>query len=125
MLNKLTAVCLLVEDFEKSLEFFTKVMGAKVNSTNGKFADFKLGETALAIFEKSEAVSMFPKKYMRPAGGYLLAYTVKDINKSCKKLKERGVEIFEGPKTTPWGQKVAYFHDPDKNIWEISEPLEA
>ena len=40
-----------------------------------------------------------------------------------KRLKLKKVEIFEGPKSTPWGQKVAYFRDPDGNIWEISEPF--
>ena len=46
------------------------------------------------------------------------------MEEAVGQLKMKGVEIFEGPKTTPWGQKVAYFKDPDGNIWEISEPFE-
>ena len=38
-----------------------------------------------------------------------------------QKLKSKGVKILEGPKKTAWGQTVAYFNDPDNNIWEISE----
>ena len=61
---------------------------------------------------------------MGTGGGVNIGFQVEDINKACKELKSKRVEIFEGPKTTPWGQKVAYFKDPDGNIWEVSEPFE-
>ncbi|MBM4401838.1 MAG: VOC family protein [Candidatus Cloacimonetes bacterium] len=51
MFNKLFAICLLVDDFEKSLEFYRDKLGLEVNSQEGKFANFKLGETGLAVFE--------------------------------------------------------------------------
>ncbi|MBL8014661.1 MAG: VOC family protein [Candidatus Doudnabacteria bacterium] len=120
MFNKLFAVCLLVKDFEKSFDFYKQTLGLKVNSENGKFADFKLEGTSLAIFEKGDATTMFPAKYMKTGGGSVLAFQVADVAQACEKLKSKGIEIFEGPKTTPWGQTVAYFQDPDLNIWEIS-----
>ena len=121
MLNKLFAVCLLVDNFEKSFQFYKDVLGLEFNSRGGKFADFKLGETSLAIFQKDEAVAMFPKEHMRTGGGAVLGFQVEDVQKTCEELKTKGVDIFEGPKTTPWGQTVAYFKDPDGNIWEISK----
>lgn len=121
MFNKLFAVCLLVNDFEKSFSFYKKSLGLKVNSQEGKFADFRLGETSLAIFGKDEAVSMFPAEYMKSGGGCVIGFQVDDVNKTCENLKAKGVEIFEGPKTTEWGQTVAYFKDPDGNIWEVSQ----
>jgi len=51
----------------------------------------------------------------------VLAFQVPDVGAACEELKSKGVEIFEGPKTTEWGQTVAYFKDPDGNIWEISK----
>ena len=123
MFDKLFAVCLLVDNFNKSFEFYKETLGLKVNSKEEGFANFKLGETELAIFQKDAATSMFPKKYMGNGGGVSIGFQVKDINQACKRLKLKKVEIFEGPKSTPWGQKVAYFRDPDCNIWEISEPF--
>lgn len=120
MFNKLFADCLLVNDFEKSLTFYRDVIGLQVNSTEGKFADFKLEGTSLAIFEKSTATSMFSKEHMGQGGGIVLAFQVENVQKTCDILKSKEVQIFEGPKTTPWGQTVAYFKDPDNNIWEIS-----
>lgn len=93
----------------------------KVNSQDGKFADFKLEGTSLAIFEKEAAVAMFPKEHMGSGGGVVLAFQVEDVNKTCEELKSKEVDVFEGPKTTPWGQTVAYFKDPDGNIWEVSK----
>ena len=121
MFKKLFAVCLLVDDFDKSFDFYKNTLGLKVNSNEGKFANFKLGETELAIFQKSEATAMFSKKYMANGGGAVIAFQVENVEKTCKKLVEKGVKIFEGPKKTAWGQTVAYFNDPDHNIWEVSE----
>lgn len=125
MFNKLFAICLLVEDFEKSLKFYKDILGLKVKSQEGnQFAGFDLEGTEMAIFQKDGATAMFPKKFMGTGGGVNIGFQVEDINQACKELKSKGVKIFEGPKTTPWGQKVAYFKDPDKNIWEVSEPFE-
>lgn len=121
MFNKLFAVCLLVNDFDKSFDFYKNILGLKLNSNEGKFANFKLGETELAIFQKSHATAMFPNKHMGNGGGAVIAFQVENVEKTCKKLEEKGVKIFEGPKKTAWGQTVAYFNDPDHNIWEVSE----
>lgn len=120
MFNKLFANCLLVNDFEKSLAFYKDTLELQLNSQDGKFADFKLEGTSLAIFEKSAAIAMFPKENMGSGGGIVLAFQVDDVAKACEELKSKGVQIFEGPKKTEWGQTVAYFKDPDNNIWEIS-----
>jgi len=119
--DKLFANCLLVDDFDRSMAFYRDNLGLTVNSQDGKFADFKLEGTSLAVFQKSEATAMFPMEHMRKRGGIVLAFQVPDVGAACEELKSKGVEIFEGPKTTEWGQTVAYFKDPDGNIWEISK----
>lgn len=121
MFKSLFVVCLLVEDFEVSRKFYQNVLGLEINNTDTGFADFKLNGTSLAIFQKDAAISMFPMKFMSTGGSAVLAFQVIDLNKTIQKLQKNGVLIFEGPKVTSWGQKVAYFFDPDKNIWEISE----
>lgn len=125
MFNKLFAVCLLVDDFEKSLKFYMDTLGLKVKSQEGKsFASFDLQGTEMAIFQKDGAMAMFPKEHMGNGGGVVIGFNVNDLNKAFAKLEAKGVKTFEGPKTTLWGQKVAYFKDPDGNIWEVSEPFE-
>lgn len=121
MFKNLFAVCLLVDDFERSLVFYRDMLGLPVKSTEGKFADFDLQGTSLAIFQKDEAVTMFPKEHMKPGGSAVLGFQVEDVQKACDALKAKGVDVFEGPKTTSWGQTVAYFTDPDGNVWEVSQ----
>jgi lactoylglutathione lyase len=120
MFKKLYALCLLVNDYEKSLTFYRDKIGFEINSQDRKYTDFKLGDSLFAIFQKDEATLMFPKTHMNSGGGVVIAFPVKSISKTVEKLKNEGVEIFEGPKTMPWGQTVAYFKDPDNNILEIT-----
>lgn len=121
MFKELFAVCLLVEDFDKSVDFYKNKIGLDLNNLNGKFADFKLNGTSLAIFEKNEAQNMVSLRYMNKGGSCVLSFQVDNIEKFIDKIQSENIQIFEGPKITSWGQKVAYFLDPDQNIWEISE----
>jgi catechol 2,3-dioxygenase-like lactoylglutathione lyase family enzyme len=50
MVNKLYALCLLVDDLEKSLVFYRDTLGLVVNSTDDGYVDFKLGETSMLFF---------------------------------------------------------------------------
>lgn len=120
MINKLDAICLLVEDLARSQDFYQNKLGLTIKSTDIGFVAFTLGETPLALFEKKHAIAMFPTKDMKPAGGAVIALQVDDIAKECEVLKNKGVTIFEGPKQTSWGQTVAYLHDPDGHIIELT-----
>jgi catechol 2,3-dioxygenase-like lactoylglutathione lyase family enzyme len=120
MIKSLYAICLLVENLEKSLSFYTNVLELKVNSKDDGYIDFKLGDTLLAIFQKEKATAMFAARHMNRGGSAVLAFQVENVDEMCQMLHKKGVEIFEGPKTMPWGQVVAYFKDPDSNIWEIT-----
>lgn len=121
MFTKLYALCLLVEDYEKSLAFYRDTLSLKVNSQDTQYTDFKLGDTLLAIFQKDEATTMFPKSHMTTGGGCVIAFPVADVATACEELKAKGITIFEGPKKMPWGQTVAYFKDPDGNILEVTD----
>jgi len=121
MFKKMFANCLLVNDFNKSLSFYRDTLGLEVNSTEGKFANFKVENIELAIMEKSAAKEMFSEKYIGGNGSVLLCFQVDDVETSAKELQDKGVIFISGPKVTSWGQTVAYFQDPDNNIWEISK----
>lgn len=115
------ANCLLVNDFEKSLSFYRDILGLEINVVEDKFANFKIDNMELAIMEKSLATAMFPNKFITGNGGVLLCFQTTDVAKTCRELESKGVIIIEQTKTTEWGQTVAYFLDPDSNVWEISQ----
>jgi uncharacterized glyoxalase superfamily protein PhnB len=39
----------------------------------------------------------------------------------CAQLKDRGVELLNGPMDRPWGIRTACFKDPAGHIWEIAK----
>lgn len=121
MLKDVFAVCILVDNLSASKDFYENKLGLELNSEDTGFVDFKTSGTSVALFEKKHATAMFSTEHMKSGGGFVLAFKVEDINETCDRLVSKGVTIFEGPKETSWGQKVAYCKDPDSNIIEITE----
>ncbi len=120
MITKLDAICLLVKNLTTSRDFYETKLGLTVSLTDIGFVEYKLGETPLALFEKTPATAMFPAKYMNPVGGAVIALKVDNVEKTCQELNAKDIKIFEGPKNTSWGQTVAYLHDPDGHIIELT-----
>ena len=48
---------------------------------------------------------------------------VDDVDEACTELKDRGVDLLNGPMDRVWGQRTAAFRDPAGNIWEIAKAL--
>ena len=46
---------------------------------------------------------------------------VEDVDATCEQLRERGVELLNGPMDRPWGIRTAGFRDPSGHIWEIAQ----
>ncbi len=121
MITRVEAICLLVSNLISSRDYYENKLGLTVSLTDTGFVEYKLGDTPLAIFERKHATAMFPSKFMSRPGGAVIALKVSDVHKLCKNLEEKGVTPFEGPKKVPWGQTVAYIHDPDGHIIELTD----
>lgn len=126
MINKIMAVALIVSDLQKAIGFYQNKLGLKLKSNEDGFANFETKGATLALLEKKVAEGLTGKGKVdadanlpRPA---ILAWdTVENVDALYKELKGKGVEFVVEPKTMPWGQRVAYFSDPDGNLWEISQ----
>ena len=126
MTNKIMAIALIVSDLQKAIDFYQNKLGLKIKTKEEGFADFETEGTTLALLEKKVAEDLVGNGKVgsdvnlpRPA---ILAWdAVEDVDALYKELKEKGVEFTVEPKTMPWGQRVAYFTDPDGNLWEISQ----
>jgi len=51
---------------------------------------------------------------------FAIIYGEPETPKWCATLKERGVELLNGPMDRPWGPRTASFRDPSGQIWEIA-----
>ena len=44
------------------------------------------------------------------------AVFVEDVDREYEELRKKGVHFVKPPTTQPWGQRIAYFEDPEGNI---------
>lgn len=76
----------------------------------------------LAIYGRKEVEKLIGKKYLKKPSSAIYTFgEIDDVNKTYKELKREGVKFIKKPTTQPWGQRTAYFLDPDGHIWEIQK----
>ena len=124
VIEKIHATLLMARDFEASVRFYRDVLEFKVGDTDTGFMTFDIGDQTLAILDLSLAAKMISEEAVQPEKEYiprsLFAIFLDDADAAYEALKARGVHFIKPPTTQPWGQRTAYFTDPDGNIWEIS-----
>jgi catechol 2,3-dioxygenase-like lactoylglutathione lyase family enzyme len=119
----IAAITLFVEDLEKSKAFYQDVFGIPIAFEDGNSAVFRFDETLVNLLRASEAPGLIaPAPVAAPAAGVRFQFTlgVEDVDLTCEKLRQRGVELLNGPMDRPWGIRTASFRDPGGHIWEIA-----
>ncbi len=113
-----------VADIDRSKRFYSEVLGLHVLEDYGDFVRFENG------FALHDAVSLHLTIFGKvpddhaPYGrqNFVLYFEVDDIDAAFTRIS-RQVELIHPLETQAWGQRVFRFHDPDKHIIEIGEPL--
>src|SRR5258706_994678 len=114
-----------VDELEKAREFYTKILGLKVDSGNmGLRLHLPGGGT----------VFIYPKGDHQPATFTILNFNVDNIDEAVDELSNRGVQFEhykDGPKTDEkcilrgraqnMGPDIAWFKDPAGNILSVLE----
>ncbi len=128
---RLAHTMLRVKDLEKSLDFYTRILGMKVlrqkEYPDGKFTNTFVGygpeETHPAIeltynWDQEEA-------YDLGNGWGHVALEVPDVYATCETLAEAGAKITRPPGPMKHGTRViAFVEDPDGYKVELLEPLD-
>lgn len=122
VVKKIMAVWLAVEDLGRSIAFYRDKLGLPLKSTEEGFADFELEGADVALGTKKVIEKTTGQKITIGGSRHLILgwEAVDDVDKLYEELKRKGVRFLSKPRTQPWGQRVAYFQDPDGHIWEIS-----
>jgi lactoylglutathione lyase len=126
MITKVNATLIMVKDFEASVKFYRDTLEFKQGADEEGFASFDIGSPPyiLAVLDITKAADMISEEAVQPSKEFiprsLFAVWLDDFDAEYESLKAKGVHFIKPPTTQPWGQRTAYFTDPDGNIWEIS-----
>jgi len=119
MITHVKFVTIPVRDQNRSLKFFTEVLGFKVATDQEmgpggqRWIELKLGgaETKVVLFT--------PPGHEDRIGSFMpMAFICDDVFKTYEELKAKGVEFVQEARKEPWGAS-AIFKDPDGNQFVI------
>lgn len=120
------AITLFVEDLGEARAFYAKVFDLPVHFEDDNSAVFRFGETLINLLKVDAAGELVDPAPVCPAdAGVRCQYTleVADVDATCELLRERGVELLNGPMDRPWGIRTASFRDPGGHVWEIAQQV--
>jgi len=116
-------IALIVRDIRVAVRFYQDILGLHLRFVDGDhYALFQVGAAKLALQVARPAGPDLPVAddlvAPKPGSGasVLVAFAVKDVDRWCTTLKERGVVISREPADYPWGDREFSVHDPDGHV---------
>ncbi|ESO94488.1 hypothetical protein LOTGIDRAFT_118369, partial [Lottia gigantea] len=121
-ISRLDHFVITVKDVNKTVEFYTKVLGMDVITFKGDRKALTFGQQKINIHEQGKEFE--PKSFIPTPGSADVCFiTETKLDDFIKHLKVCDVPILEGPveRTGAIGPILSvYFRDPDNNLLEVS-----
>jgi catechol 2,3-dioxygenase-like lactoylglutathione lyase family enzyme len=125
-LAHVSAISLFVEDLEAAKAFYRKVFAADVVFEDESSVCVRFDHLVLNLLLVGAAQELVEPLAVagRDAGPrFQLSIWVDDVDAVCTVLKNRGVELVNGPCDREWGMRTASFVDPAGHSWEVAQKL--
>jgi uncharacterized glyoxalase superfamily protein PhnB len=125
---KLGWVIAYVPDVSAAIEFYEKAFGLEraFIAEDANFGELNTGQTKLAFASEALGDSHFEGGFRRPEpdqpGNIEIALVFDDPPAAFARAVENGASALVEPKTTSWGQVVAYVRDPFGTLVELASP---
>ena len=128
---KLDMMGIITDNFVKMKEFYRDSLGLEVVfEMSDNYVEFKVPGIRFAI-STNEVMHGVTKhdsyKQARQGQSLELAFIVdspEEVDSTYTAILEKGAKAITSPADMPWGQRAAFFADPDGNIHEIFTDLE-
>lgn len=127
--NRINDICLFVDDFWASVEFFTEVFGFTVKRLQptpetANYAEFDFQGATLSLWERSAVeADAVPAEVLGTKGHHFMIAvkvpTVEDVTAIHDELAARGATVVQPPTDYVFGSRACYVLDIEKNVWEI------
>jgi catechol 2,3-dioxygenase-like lactoylglutathione lyase family enzyme len=117
-----------VSDVERSVRFYTEAFGFELGfrwPDEGplEFAFLRLGETGIGVSTAGPPpIPDWPAD--RDLGSFQLCIYADDVDRAAARLNALGARRLTAPREMPWGEKLAFFEDPDGNLLHVTAVLD-
>ncbi|MFZ1798337.1 MAG: VOC family protein [Chitinophagaceae bacterium] len=122
---------LYVEDVQAALSFYEKAFGFHIKfiTPDNSYGELSTGATTLSFASKTLAKTNLKNGFIESnlkdkPFGIEIGFTTDNVEATVNTAVDAGATIVEYPKTTSWGQVIAYVRDPDGFLIEICTPVE-
>lgn len=119
-------IILATEQYQKSRAFYHDILEFQIDreSADEEFCQFSLENCFLAIYGKAFIEKLIGEEHVGKPGSAIYSFPeTSNIDQDYQKLADKGVPFIREPITQSWGQRTAYFTDPDGHVWEIQQWL--
>jgi uncharacterized protein len=123
--RKITDICLLVDDIERTVDFYVNKLGFRLRRRAEGFADFSNGGITLAAWELDHINRHTGVSNKRaPAGAHKACVAMElaapeEVDRLYAELLAKGVGFYGPPADYVWNARCVYFTDPDATLWEL------
>ena len=141
MVTKLDHIAISVTDLDRSIDFYTKVLGCTVDrildrgaesllgkvvgmpGASARIAHLALGDAMVELFEYREPAGAPPsaKRKQADIGIIHFGLTSDDARSDYQRLAEHGVEFVSEPVEFRPGVWLFYFYGPDGEVCELRQ----
>jgi len=122
---KIALITILTNNVPRLVSFYRDILGFSVKNDLDQYVEFENEGVRFAICAHSimEKATCHPS-YSAPRRGqsFELAFPLEnpgDVDEAYKQILALGATPIQEPATMPWGQRTAFFADPDGNIHEL------
>ena len=116
----LILVRIFVRDLERSIAFYTQVLGMELDARIDEmgWAELSTGACNLALERLDPQAAAGPGEDDESLVGRFVgvSLSVTDIHARYEDLMNRGVDFLGPPEVMPWGGVLVHFRDPDNNV---------
>jgi hypothetical protein len=125
MRQKLNLITLGVEDLQRSVNFYEKVLGWKRSpASQEEIVFFQLGGIALSLYSKKAlAEDTTVNEQGNGFAGFTLSHNTKsekEVDEVMAEVQKLGATIVKPAQKVFWGGYSGYFKDPDGYLIEVA-----
>lgn len=125
MKGKISLITILTNDVESMLKFYNKVLGFNISIQSGEYVELENEGVRFAICSRKVMFNFTNYQQFQdiPTGQrFELAFPLAsktEVDSTYSEIIKKGAVPIKEPSDMPWGQRTAFFADPDGNVHEL------